>query len=226
MVEGGYRRVASPACPCCSDCSAYSASASRCRPRAWPSRGSTPSSSASAAPPSRRCPPRVLLALWRERLPDRATLVRLALVALGVVFGFPLLSALALRELTSAHSAVIVGLLPAATAVMAVARAGERPSGGFWVASAAGLAAVLGVRRVPGRRGQRGRPAGARRGRARGDRLRRGRHAGPRHGRQPGDLLGAGAVAAADAADRRGRRPRPAGSMGQPTPGWASPTWR
>jgi drug/metabolite transporter (DMT)-like permease len=59
------------------------------------------------------------------------------------VFGFPLLSALALRELTAAHSAVIVGLLPAATAVMAVARAGERPSGGFWLASGAGLAAVL-----------------------------------------------------------------------------------
>jgi drug/metabolite transporter (DMT)-like permease len=88
-------------------------------------------------------PAAVLLALWGERLPERATLRRLALVALGVVFGFPLLSALALRELTAAHSAVIVGLLPAATAVMAVARAGERPSRGFWVASGAGLAAVL-----------------------------------------------------------------------------------
>jgi drug/metabolite transporter (DMT)-like permease len=88
-------------------------------------------------------PAALLLALWRERLPDRATLARLAVVAAGVVFGFPLLSALALRELTAAHGAVIVGLLPAATAVMAVARAGERPSAGFWVASAAGLAAVL-----------------------------------------------------------------------------------
>jgi drug/metabolite transporter (DMT)-like permease len=88
-------------------------------------------------------PAAVLLAVWRERLPDRATMARLGLVALGVVFGFPLLSALALQELTSAHSAVIVGLLPAATAVMAVARAGERPSPGFWLASASGLAAVL-----------------------------------------------------------------------------------
>jgi drug/metabolite transporter (DMT)-like permease len=88
-------------------------------------------------------PAAALLAVWRERLPDRVTLARLALVALGVVFGFPLLSALALRELTAAHSAVIVGLIPAATAVAAVARAGERPSGGFWLASAAGLGAVL-----------------------------------------------------------------------------------
>ena len=88
-------------------------------------------------------PAAVLLALWRERIPDRVTIGRLAVVSLGVVFGFPLLSALALRELTAAHSAVIVGLIPAATAVAAVARAGERPSGGFWLASAAGLAAVL-----------------------------------------------------------------------------------
>ena len=88
-------------------------------------------------------PAAVLLVVWRERLPDRVTLARLAVVALGVVFGFPLLSALALRELTASHSAVIVGLIPAATAVAAVARAGERPSGGFWLASGAGLAAVL-----------------------------------------------------------------------------------
>jgi drug/metabolite transporter (DMT)-like permease len=89
-------------------------------------------------------PAALLLAAWRAPRPDRAALGRLALVALGVVFGFPLLSALALRELTAAHGAVIVGLLPAATAIMAVARAGERPSAGFWMASAAGLAAVLG----------------------------------------------------------------------------------
>jgi drug/metabolite transporter (DMT)-like permease len=85
----------------------------------------------------------VLLALVGGPRPTRQQLRRLVLVALGVVFGFPLLSAFALRELTAAHSAVIVGLLPAATAVMAVMRAGERPSRGFWLASGAGLAAVL-----------------------------------------------------------------------------------
>ena len=85
----------------------------------------------------------VLLRLLGGPRPTRAQLGRLLLVALGVVFGFPLLSAFALRELTAAHSAVIVGLLPAATAVMAVLRAGERPSRGFWLASGAGLVAVL-----------------------------------------------------------------------------------
>jgi drug/metabolite transporter (DMT)-like permease len=84
-----------------------------------------------------------LLAVQGAPLPTRRQAARLGVVALGVVVGFPLFSAFALRELTAAHSAVIVGLLPAATAAMAVVRAGERPSPGFWLASGAGLAAVL-----------------------------------------------------------------------------------
>jgi drug/metabolite transporter (DMT)-like permease len=88
-------------------------------------------------------PAALLLVLLRGPRPSRSQLIRLGAVALGVVFGFPLFTALALRELTSAHSAVIVGLLPAATAVAAVVRAGERPTRGFWLASLAGLVAVL-----------------------------------------------------------------------------------
>ena len=84
-----------------------------------------------------------LLAARRERLPERRHWPRLALVAGGVVVGFPLLSAMALRNMTATHGAVLVGLLPAATAVAAVFRARERPSVTFWLASAAGLAAVL-----------------------------------------------------------------------------------
>jgi len=88
-------------------------------------------------------PAGLILLLSRAQLPSRAQLARIGVVAAGVVFGWPLFSALALRGLSSAHSAVIVGLLPAATAVAAVLRAGERPSRGFWLASLAGLAAVL-----------------------------------------------------------------------------------
>ncbi|WP_224244958.1 EamA family transporter [Hyalangium gracile] len=84
-----------------------------------------------------------LLLIRRERLPERRYWPRLALVAGGVVVGFPLLSAMALRSMPSAHGAVLVGLLPATTAVAAVLRARERPSTGFWLASAAGLVCVL-----------------------------------------------------------------------------------
>ena len=85
----------------------------------------------------------VLLLVLRQPRPRRDQLGRLGLVALGVVVGFPLFTALALRDLTSADGAVIIAVLPAATAVMAVLRAGERPSRGFWLASGAGLVAVL-----------------------------------------------------------------------------------
>jgi drug/metabolite transporter (DMT)-like permease len=84
-----------------------------------------------------------LLAARHEPLPDRRDMPRLLLTGVGVVIGFPLFSSLALRELSSAHATVIVGLLPAATAAFAVARGGERPGRGFWAAAAAGLVAVL-----------------------------------------------------------------------------------
>lgn len=84
-----------------------------------------------------------LLALRRQPLPPRRLWLPLAVVACGVVVGFPLFSALALTVLPASHGAVIVGLLPAATAVLAVLRAHERPPLYFWFASALGLAAVL-----------------------------------------------------------------------------------
>jgi drug/metabolite transporter (DMT)-like permease len=85
----------------------------------------------------------VVLAVRRERFPERRYWPRLALVAGGVVVGFPLLSALAMRAMPAAHGAVLVGLMPSATAVAAVLRARERPSPGFWLASVAGLVCVL-----------------------------------------------------------------------------------
>jgi drug/metabolite transporter (DMT)-like permease len=88
-------------------------------------------------------PAALILLVSRATLPSRRQLVRIGIAAFGVVFGWPLFTAFALQDLTSAHSAVIVGLLPAATAVVAVIRAGERPSPAFWLASFAGLVAVL-----------------------------------------------------------------------------------
>ena len=85
----------------------------------------------------------LLQLLRRQPWPTWAQWRRLAIVAAGVVIGFPLLSALALRQLRSADAAVIIGVLPAATAIAAVLRAGERPPPRFWFAAGAGLTAVL-----------------------------------------------------------------------------------
>jgi drug/metabolite transporter (DMT)-like permease len=85
----------------------------------------------------------LVLVATRAPRPTPAQWRSLAFVALGVVVGFPLFTSLALRDLPASHGAVVVGMLPAATAVAAVLRAGERPTRAFWLASTAGLAAVL-----------------------------------------------------------------------------------
>lgn len=85
-----------------------------------------------------------LLWAFKERRPARTDLVPLAIVAFGVVIGFPLLTALALRHVTSAHAIVFIGLLPLATALFAVVRGGERPRPAFWAFSLAGSAFVAG----------------------------------------------------------------------------------
>ena len=84
------------------------------------------------------------LRISRAPRPTRLQWRRLGIVALGVVVGFPLLTSLALTTQTSAHGAVVIAALPAVTAIFAVIRAGERPPLLFWVASAAGLASVVG----------------------------------------------------------------------------------
>lgn len=91
-----------------------------------------------------------LLAALRQPRPRRADLPALAITALGVVVGFPLLTALALRHVTSAHSIVFVGLLPLCTALFAVLRGGERPRPAFWLFSAAGAACVAGYAALGG----------------------------------------------------------------------------
>ncbi|KOY00913.1 DMT family transporter [Pseudomonas nunensis] len=85
-----------------------------------------------------------LLWLFKEKRPARHQLVPLIVVALGVVVGFPLLTALALQYVTSAHSIVFIGLLPLATAVFGVLRGGERPKPAFWLFSILGSLLVIG----------------------------------------------------------------------------------
>ena len=84
------------------------------------------------------------LVALRQVRPGRRDLGPLGLVALGVVVGFPLLTALALQHITAAHSIVFIGLLPLATAVFGVLRGGERPKPAFWLFSGLGAATVSG----------------------------------------------------------------------------------
>ncbi|CUM42521.1 Permease of the drug/metabolite transporter (DMT) superfamily [Streptomyces venezuelae] len=79
----------------------------------------------------------------RVPLPERRHWAGLAVVAGGVVIGFPLLTTLALQTSTTSHAAVVVGLLPLTTATLAAIRTGRRPSRTFWFAAVSGAVVVL-----------------------------------------------------------------------------------
>lgn len=83
------------------------------------------------------------LALTRQRLPRAAQWGRLAVVAAGVVVGFPLLTSFALTSTPASHGAVVIALLPAATATAAVLRGRERPPLAFWLITAVGVLAAI-----------------------------------------------------------------------------------
>ncbi|WP_211473577.1 DMT family transporter [Collimonas humicola] len=83
--------------------------------------------------------------LWKLKAawPRGAQWKALALTALGVVVGFPLFSSVAMRYVPASHGAIVLGILPLATAMFGALRFGERPSAGFWIAALAGSGLVL-----------------------------------------------------------------------------------
>jgi drug/metabolite transporter (DMT)-like permease len=85
------------------------------------------------------------LFLWGTRAPwpPRRDWPALAVIALGVVFGFPLFSSLAMRQVEAVHASVIVGALPLATAVVGAWLHRQRPSNGFWLCAGLGCALVV-----------------------------------------------------------------------------------
>jgi drug/metabolite transporter (DMT)-like permease len=84
-----------------------------------------------------------LLLITRQKWPTRSDLGKLVVVALGVIFGFPVLSALAMQSAPASHGGVVLGALPLATAAMGTIFADEKPSRIFWFWSLLASAAVI-----------------------------------------------------------------------------------
>ncbi|WP_245532097.1 DMT family transporter [Aeromicrobium massiliense] len=85
----------------------------------------------------------VVLLACRSPLPRRQDWPALAVVAVGCAVGFPLLTTLALETSSTAHSAVVIGALPMATASIAALRSGRRLPRAFWLAAGTGGAVVV-----------------------------------------------------------------------------------
>ena len=85
----------------------------------------------------------VLLTLTRQPIPPKRFLPRFIVVAVGVVIGFPLLTAIAMKNAPASYGAVITGLMPLATALFGVWRGKERVSSSFWVFALTGSGLVI-----------------------------------------------------------------------------------
>lgn len=92
----------------------------------------------------------VALAVTGQRWPRGRQWVRLVVIAGGIVVGFPMLTSYALTRTEASHGAVIIALLPAATAAAAVWRGHERPPRRFWIAAGLGAVAAVGFAVVQG----------------------------------------------------------------------------
>jgi drug/metabolite transporter (DMT)-like permease len=84
--------------------------------------------------------------LWwmRAPFPTLRQWRALAITSLGCVVGFPVFSSIAMRYVPASHGAIVIGILPLATALFGALRFGERPSSGFWLAALAGSGIVVG----------------------------------------------------------------------------------
>jgi len=84
-----------------------------------------------------------VLLLSGRKLPPRLLWGEICGTALCTALAYPLFAAFAMMSVPAAHGGVVLGILPLATAAAAALIAHERPSRGFWLASAAGAALVL-----------------------------------------------------------------------------------
>ena len=84
-----------------------------------------------------------ILLFSRQKLPSRADLGRLFVIALGIVIGFPLFATIAMQTVPAAHGGVMLGILPLATAIAGTLISGDRPSLGFWLVGLIGSALVI-----------------------------------------------------------------------------------
>ncbi len=85
----------------------------------------------------------ICLFIARAPRPRRADWPGLAVVGLCLGIGFPQCASIGARDATSAHGAVILGLLPLFTTLAGMLRMRERPSLAFWFSGLLGSGAVI-----------------------------------------------------------------------------------
>jgi drug/metabolite transporter (DMT)-like permease len=86
----------------------------------------------------------VALIWFKVPFPRRDLWPKIFWTIIGVIFGFPIFSSISMKFTDASHGAVIAGLLPLTTAIIATTFSSERPSIKFWFTAFAGSALVVG----------------------------------------------------------------------------------
>ena len=85
----------------------------------------------------------LILAVTRAPLPDRSQLKRLLATSVGIVYGFPILTALGMEYVPVSHGGVVLAALPLSTAIFGTMITRDNPPASFWFVSILGFAAVV-----------------------------------------------------------------------------------
>lgn len=85
----------------------------------------------------------LILIFTKSAWPRKRDFPLLALVAIGVIFGFPLLTSFSMVELKASNAGVIASFVPLITSLIAAFLFGERPSPFFWIYSAVGVLVII-----------------------------------------------------------------------------------
>jgi len=85
----------------------------------------------------------IILLKFTNSIPNKQQFIQLFIIALGVVIGFPIFTSIAMQSVPASHGAVVVGILPLATAIAGAIIAKERPSISFWIVSLVGTILVI-----------------------------------------------------------------------------------
>ena len=84
-----------------------------------------------------------LLILSKYKFPTKNQIKRLIIIAIGIVYGFPIFTSMAMTTLPSSHSGIVLGILPLTMSVLAAIRYNEKASLAYWITSIIGASLVV-----------------------------------------------------------------------------------
>ena len=85
----------------------------------------------------------ILLIFTKSKFPNKIQIRRLLIIVIGVIYGFPIFTSIAMKTLPSSHSGIVLGILPLAMSLFAAIKYKEKPSSSFWMISIFGTFIVI-----------------------------------------------------------------------------------